>query len=169
MPAPKTGKRRSEGSAYTVQEMEANSVVSKNGCWEWTMSTNMHGYGQARHLGITHGAHRLMFMLSHPRIDISACLICHTCDNRKCINPDHLYAGTHKSNMHDMISRGRDNFVGCPNGERHKDAKLTEKKVIAIRARNNAGEGYRVLAKAYGVDRTTIKYIVKRVTWKHVP
>ena len=170
MPAPLKGKRRPDKSAFTPESMRLLSIIDrKTKCWNWGMSVNKDGYGQARHMGLSFGAHRLMFMLIHPHYDVSGRLICHTCDNRRCINPEHLYAGTHKSNMRDMISRGRDNFVGCPSGERHKDAKLTEKKVIAIRARNNAGEGYRVLAKAYGVDRTTIKNIVKRVTWKHLP
>jgi hypothetical protein len=131
-------------------------------------SVNTHGYGQVQHGGKYFGAHRLMYALWHPRRNISGKFICHECDNRRCVNPAHLYCGTPKSNMQDMIERGRQNFPGGPSGEKHRDAKLTEERVREIRKRNAAGEGYRKLAAIYGVDRSTIKYVVKRITWKHV-
>lgn len=163
------GKRRPNGFRHSVSGLLANTIADGNGCRNWIGSVNTHGYGQAQHAGRTYGAHRLMFMLLHPKTNIEGKLICHHCDNPRCINPDHLYAGTPLSNMRDMISRGRQNFPGCPGGEQHRDAKLTEEKVKEIRKRNENGEGYRRLAAVYGVDRTTIKYVVRRITWKHVP
>lgn len=160
--------RRSRREAFTVEELSKCSVVdSVTGCWNWTLSLNIHGYGQATHKAVHWGAHRLMFHLLHPSMNLKGKSICHHCDNRRCINPEHLYAGTPLSNMRDMINRGRQKFTGCP-GERHPSAKLTEEQVREIRKRNAAGEGYRKLATIYGIDRTGIQDIVKRRTWKCV-
>lgn len=160
--------RRKEGAAHTVDTLaDLSELDRETECWNWTMSVNTHGYGQARHEGKSYAAHRLMFILSNPGVDITGKTICHHCDNRSCINPGHLYAGTPKDNMDDMRNRGRAKYPGGAKGEKHRDAKLTEESVREIRSKSES-KGYRKLAKEYGVDRTTIKLVVRRLTWKHV-
>ena len=74
-------------------------------CIEWPTGTNTTGYCQMR---VGDGrlmlVHRLVWMQDNGHTDLE---ICHTCDNRRCVNIDHLYAGTHKQNMQDMKQRGR--------------------------------------------------------------
>jgi hypothetical protein len=162
-------KHRWRNAAYTLKEMKARVHIDPvAGCWNWLLSLNMHGYGQASHKGQRWSSHRLMFQLMHPRMSLVGKTICHHCDNRACINPEHLYAGTPMTNMHDMISRGRAVYPGGPRGEAHKNAKLNSDKIREIRARHASGEGYRKLGKAFGVDRTTIKRIIQGRQWRHV-
>lgn len=78
-----------------------------NGCHIWVASTNKNGYGVLRtHDGYTLLAHRFAWELVHGEIP-AGMLVLHRCDNRQCVNPDHLYLGTHKDNMRDMVARKR--------------------------------------------------------------
>jgi hypothetical protein len=102
--------------------------------------------------------------------------VCHTCDNRACINPDHLWLGTVNENNKDRAAKGRNSPVGYANlragpGEAHHRAVLTEQQVIEIRAACVKGSpeyGCAALGRKYGVDRTTIRDIVNRKRWPHV-
>jgi hypothetical protein len=94
-----------------VKPMEERfwAMVNKTeGCWEWTGSTNSRGYGliRAPRRGPLLFAHRYSAMLVHGMLSRKE-LVLHHCDNRKCINPEHLYIGTPQQNMDDMHSRGR--------------------------------------------------------------
>lgn len=77
-----------------------------NGCWEWTRSCDADGYGHLVHQGSLKGAHRHSYELSRGNIP-DGLFVLHECDNRKCINPDHLFLGTNMDNMRDMYAKGR--------------------------------------------------------------
>ena len=105
-------------------------------------------------------AHKAMY--EHINGKIPDGLLClHHCDNPRCCNPKHLYAGTQLQNRRDCVARGR-----TARGERNPQAKLSEKDVVAILLDNRS---QRAIARAYGMDKKTIKQIRHRETWRHVP
>jgi HNH endonuclease len=78
----------------------------ENGCWLWVASHLPNGYGRFNWNGRAGYAHRYAYEAAHGVIP-DGMSICHTCDVRDCVNPDHLFAATHRENMRDMVSKGR--------------------------------------------------------------
>ncbi len=94
-------------------------------------------------------------------------LACHTCDNPVCVNPSHIFWGTHDDNKQDCVRKGRNS---CGIGEGHGLAKLTWVKVREIRARYSSGGcTHRSLAKDYGVSFSAIRRVVTFTDWKEQP
>ena len=119
-------------------------------CWPYTGASKGNGYGHVNIKGKTMGAHRRSYQLFIG--DIPHGLdVCHTCDNRWCVNPDHLYAGTRAQNVADMVSRGR-----AAGGNRKR---LKECHVQEIRQRINAGHTDSKIAKQMGVRGETVRNI----------
>jgi len=153
------------------------SKVDKSGgpgsCWPWQGKVQNGGYGVI-HRGTakndTAYAHRVSWLIQHG-VDPVGWAVCHRCDFPSCVNPSHLFLGTVADNVHDMIAKGR-KYAGPSlasiRGERVGSAKLTAPQVQEIRARSSNGEGSGALAKAFGVDSSTIRTIVRRETWRHV-
>lgn len=84
-----------------------NSRPMPNGCIEWQGYKNKDGYGRRRAFGVKVLVHRLVYeLINHKTINDDLC-ICHSCDNPSCINPAHLFLGTHKDNIQDCIKKGR--------------------------------------------------------------
>jgi len=90
-----------------------NKKTGKTKCWNWTGSL-ARGYGNIRVNGTLIGAHRLSYMLHKGDIP-KGLLVCHTCDNPNCVNPDHLFLGTQSDNMKDASNKGR---LSVPRGKR---------------------------------------------------
>lgn len=92
--------------------------------------------------------------------------VCHSCDVPGCVRPEHLFLGTHQENMRDMCAKGRHNK---PKGQDSGRALLTDAQVLAMRlAYARGGTSYTVLAKQYGVGKTTVEAIIRRKTWGHI-
>lgn len=160
-----------------------NRKLRKNekGCWIWTAATFKNGYGRLLMGGRTSYAHLIAWQLVGRTIPAGHKL-CHTCDSRACVNPDHLFTGTRSDNMQDMISKGRAGWQIDPEafrarghvlgttyrGERHAKAKLKERDVIAIRVLIASGVKHREIAKEYGVATSTIGNIGTRHHWRSV-
>jgi hypothetical protein len=92
--------------ANTKESLSKKVRRLKSGCCNFTGAISKYGYGVVGFNGKVIGAHRAMYLATFGEFDRSLC-VCHRCDNRKCINPNHLFLGTHMDNIHDMISKGR--------------------------------------------------------------
>jgi hypothetical protein len=128
---------------------------NKTGCWNWAASLNTGGYSHMRLRGTLWPSHRLSYELHRGSIPEGLC-VCHHCDNRRCVNPEHLFLGTRLDNAADMVAKGRQprsKQFGSQNGA----AKLTDSEVAAIR--NAVGVLQKDLAKKYGVSRPHISQI----------
>lgn len=139
-------------------------VVKREVCWEWTGNRQTNGYGA---FGISYGvsqpAHRFSYELHKGKIP-PGMFILHACDNRLCVNPDHLSVGTALDNALDRESKGRGN-QRCPIGEGNPNNKLTEDAVRDIRFSAETGS---TMAQKYAVSQSVVSQIRRGVTWKHV-
>jgi hypothetical protein len=117
--------------ALTKDRIEDKSFpVTECGCWIWTGSTQVRGYGEIISNGKKIYAHRASYTVYKGDIP-KGMYVCHKCDTVSCVNPDHLFLGTQRDNMHDMIRKGRSG-----NGRKHPSTKLTEEEVLIIMASN---------------------------------
>ena len=89
--------------------------------------------------------------------------VCHHCDNRKCVNPQHLFLGSRKDNMQDAMRKGR-----VQRGERRYNAVLTEGMVRMAREGHRQGRKISDIAKELGVHKTTLGKAINRETWRHI-
>lgn len=148
--------------------------VNKNGpihptlktrCWEWTACL-ARGYGAIQVSGGIIKVHRMSWQLHKGDIP-EGLFVLHRCDNPICVNPTHLFLGTHQDNMKDMKAKERTNAV---EGEQHHLAKMTVSKVKELRnLREQTGLSYDKLAKRFGISTMQAYDIIKRKAWKHVP
>jgi hypothetical protein len=122
--------------------------TNPGGCWNWTACKSPDsGYGEFRLRGKSWYAHRAAYDLFRgPLVD--GMFVCHSCDNRACVNPAHLFLGTHADNMADMVAKGRSK----------RSSVLTEDQVRAIRSSSRTT---RDLAREFGVSQT-LAWAIKR-------
>ena len=146
------------------------SKVDGDGCWEWTACRFTKGYGKVflpNSGRFLEGAHRVAWTLTSGPIP-NGLWVLHKCDNRACCRPDHLFLGTSADNIADMIAKGRsrlDSFNNLPRPSR----KFTNEQASVIRQRVASGEAMRALARELGVDRSTIRSLVRRLNYRDVP
>jgi hypothetical protein len=138
-------------------------------CWNWTASKTKGGYGnigwmfdKTRYNVLSH---RLSYELYNSPIP-NDMVVRHMCDNPSCVNPNHLILGTQQDNTRDMFARNRDNKAV---GEKQAQSVLTESQVSEIRDKYIPGKySMTKLAEEYGVWHSTIRLIVRNITWTHL-
>jgi hypothetical protein len=134
-------------------------------CWEWQGYVGPNGYGQIGHKRGIMTAHHVSWLIHNGPIP-EGMMVLHKCDNRKCVNPDHLYLGTASDNMRDAYTRGR---MPDRKGENASAHKLTEVQVLEIRALAAQGQmTRRELATKFCISLSNIKSIIRRAIWKHI-
>lgn len=139
---------------------EANTLRA-SGCWEWQGVRSSRGYGRISADGHDYYAHRVAYSLHVGPIARGLC-VCHHCDNRGCVNPAHLFIGTHTDNMRDMARKGRSGRRDNA-GERNGRAKLTAEQAALIRIdRRRTVE----VAAEYGISDTAVRCIRAGRLWR---
>lgn len=146
---------------------ELCSGFNGDDCWEWPLSRNKKtGYGQfmiSANPMILETSHRVSYALFNGSISDGE-YICHTCDNRACFNPKHLFSGTPADNVFDMFQKGRQaKNKNMPELESNYNSKLDINKVLFIRQSNLST---RKLAKLFCVSQTAIRCAKNKSTWK---
>ncbi len=136
------------------------SYEPTSGCWLWFGPEHTKGYGRLQMRKRNLYAHRLQWERFNGPIPIGL-EVCHKCDTPPCINPEHLFIGTHAENMQDSRRKGRSNLN---RGASHPRALFTEDQVRAIRKDKRSGSK---IAKEYGGTRWTINDIKAHRTWRY--
>lgn len=156
----------------TVDDILARAIPEPNsGCWLWERGIQTAGYGMTYAGGNRYKlAHRAAYEIAIGPIP-AGFFVCHTCDNPCCVNPDHLFAGSHDDNVADKVRKGRQAkgaalaaTLNTARGERHGMAKLSERQVTEIRA---SSLPQKTLAAQYGVAPGTIHRVKARKGWLH--
>ena len=151
--------------AKTINRFMSKVAVNEDsGCWEWTGAKEKRGYGFFWFNRRQVGSHRFSFMAFVGEI-AKGNLVCHKCDNPKCVNPYHIFQGTHKDNMQDRNKKGRQT-----NGEEHGSARLTNQDVILIKKfiEQKSYRSGNFLARWFGVSQVRISAIKTGKTWRHI-
>jgi hypothetical protein len=125
-------------------------------CWEWTSYKNVKGYGLIKIKKYVLLAHRVAYEIRFGQFDQSK-YICHTCDNRSCCNPNHLFIGTQFDNMRDMVSKGR-KTLKC--NEDNPNVKLTDKQVVVLREMRKDGMLMKDLAEVFNIGIAQVSCII---------
>lgn len=153
-----------------IRLQRMTEVDGDSGCWNWQGSTRG-GYGRMTVGSRTdnsrrsESAHRMSYQVFKGPVP-EGMEVCHHCDNRRCINPAHLFLGTKQDNMADRDAKGRNR---PPRGEEHPHAKLTTVDVLAARRLRAKGWSYQRIADRLGVDKKTAMRACKGEQWAHIP
>ena len=161
-----------------IDRLLAKVTKLSSGCWFWCGTKNGAGYGTIG-LGTKEQGkgfvHRVSYELHKGTIP-DEMVVCHKCDCKLCVNPDHLFLGTHQDNIDDAKSKGRmcagerwknvDRNTAI--GERHGMAKLTESDAKEILRLFHSGQNKAQIARRFGVSRASIRNIVLGRNWKHL-
>ena len=152
----------------TDVERFLSKIEKTDSCWIWRGTRFDAGYGLFHHgrvkgvKRVIESAHRLSWQMFRGKIGGSLHVL-HKCNNRPCVNPDHLYLGRPKENIRDEIESGTFIF-----GTKHPLSKLTEADVPRIVSLSKSGISQRKIATMFGVNQALIWRIIHRVSWPHV-
>lgn len=135
-------------------------VDQDTGCWNWTGPMDKR-YGNLTFRRKQRRAHRVSFEIFNGPCDGK--VICHICDNTRCVNPRHLFAGTQADNVQDCVRKNRQAI-----GSRLPITKLTEDDVRRIRLMRSSGASHREIAESIGVGHSAIGYVLSGKTFRYV-
>lgn len=153
-------KMRLDQSGTLEQRFLSRFEKNDSGCWEWLAHKDKDGYGILPRNGPSVRAHRFSIQYFNG-VDPSGKVVCHSCDNPGCVNPDHLFLGMPIDNVGDMLSKQRDKMIGSRNNK----AKLDEHSALLI---YESKVPYRRLAEMFHVSTSTIKRIKQKTLWRHI-
>lgn len=140
-------------------------TAQENKCWEWTGTTTRGGYGRLYlegKKGVVY-SHRASYHMNKGKI-LNGLFVCHTCDNPKCVNPNHLFLGTCKENLVDMSLKGRHSVCG----EKSGNHRFTNSDIIEMRRLFELGLTQASIATKFKTHQCVIQAIVKRKRWAHI-
>lgn len=165
---------------HKIAERFWTKVQKSDGCWLWTGGIASSGYGHAGCHGRVTTAHRVAWYLTTGEMPPSHLDVCHKCDVKTCVRPEHLFLGTRRDNVLDMLKKGRGNPAkgdksssrlhpeSRPRGTKVYAAKLNDEIVRFIRAEHAKGVGVRELGRRLRISHTTVGCVIRGVSWKHV-
>ena len=160
---------------YTLEQMFDLKTPERpdNACWPWAGTIASTGYAKMKHNRKMLSGHRVSYELHKGRIP-SGMYVCHSCDNKICTNPNHLWLGTPADNMNDKVAKGRQSKgvahaetfrnsplfkQNTPRGERHGQSKVTDQQRLIIIDRVRSGEVQRAIAEDYGITPSSVSLI----------
>lgn len=152
-------------------------LEGKDGCWLWRAPIAADGYGR---FGCstygeggrkTYPAHKVSWELATGEKVRTGLLVCHHCDNRRCIRPSHLFVGTHTDNMRDMWAKGRgwNHKPPVMRGENSMQSRVSAAQVIEFRRLFLTGISCRELAKQFNLGHCLVSNAVSGRSWAHIP
>lgn len=153
---------------WTWETYFPDRTEQSGGCIVWKLSKTRIGYGTCARIGGEVRTHRASWVLANGQIPLGAHVL-HRCDNRACVNPAHLFLGTHKDNMADMVAKGR--LVSPPPkfGSANHMAAVSEDTVWEIRQVARLGRfSQKQIARSYGLSEMAVSRIIRNLAWKHV-
>lgn len=149
----------------SIEKFQENFIPEPNsGCWIWLGYCLKNGYGKS-FLKIDNRVHRLAHRVSWIlyKNSIPKDMILHKCDNRICVNPDHLFEGTAKDNTKDMLNKNR-----MAKGEGHGNTLLKYEQILEIRELYKTGNYTQYkLSEIYNVTQSCISQIIRKRNWKY--
>ena len=137
---------------------------AENSCWEWTRCLSNKGYAVFNVKNKMILVHRFMYEKFKNKIS-NKMSVCHSCDNPKCVNPEHLFLGTHKENIIDCIKKGRDKKA---RGERQRKCSISEKTAIEIKTKFKEGKTIKEIYHLFDCSYQTVWNICKNRSWKYL-
>ena len=147
-----------------------NTILSRcvpepnTGCWLWLNRIGDQGYGHIDIDGRENiGAHVVSWLVFRGGPVPDKLFVCHVCDLRCCVNPNHLFLGTCNDNNQDMVTKGRH-----ARGESHGSARLVADDIATIKSMRAAGYSTLEIGTKFGVGRGTIARIISGRRWKHM-
>ena len=138
------------------------AVAGDNECWIWKLAVGSRGYGKITMHGKTRNAHRIAYEIWHGGIDAKR-FVLHTCDNRMCVNPNHLYQGSHEDNMRDRCERSR-----TARGASHGMSKISDDDVRRIFEMRVDMMSQPKIAVAIGISNQMVSRILAKRAWRHL-
>lgn len=150
---------------------KVDKVSSPNGCWEWTERLSKSGYGLISFKDVSYLSHRVSFLLSGKVFTEEKKFACHTCDNRKCVNPHHLFAGTPAENIIDAVNKKRypRGDVSCsrlrphllPHGLSHWQGKYSDDDILEMRRMHSIGCSITEIQDKFSASNSYVREVVR--------